>query len=353
MAYKFRPKGARISRTRAVGIAYGQEVQALGLSAFVHHLDVSFIYRKQIPTIDPTDVTHWHETERMFRELITGANAKEVTLALPEEFFYTTILRLPLAPEKDIQSLVELHLENHIPNVRGQFTTECTILARHAESMIVRALVRRTALHAEYARYITAHKPTGVTLESSLTALARAVVHKDDTRQVMLLNIGTHMTEVAIVAYGVTVFTATVGYGGKEVISHIHEVTQISEHEIAQLLSSQGVSTRGPHKTFHKALLLALSPIVDAAKSMLLHWGAHTKEVELRPECNTLFVAGTHAYIQGLPEFLSRSLTIDASWADVWQGTHLAEGAVPPLPLREALGFGVAIGATLKYLVKD
>jgi Tfp pilus assembly PilM family ATPase len=336
-----------------VGIAYGQEVRALGFSAFAHHLDVSFVYRKEVHTIDPTDTTKWHETELMFRELTATAKVKEVTLALPEEFFYTTIVRLPHAPEKDIRPLIELHLENHIPNVKAQFTTECTVLARHADSMIVRALVRRTALHAEYSRYLTAHKTIGVTLESSLSALARAVMHKDDARQVMLVNIGAHMTEIAIVAYGVTVFTTTVGYGGKEVISHIHEVTQISEHEIGQLLSSQGVSTRGPHKTFHKALLLALSPIVDATKSMLLHWGAHTKEVELHPECNTLFVAGTHAYIQGLPEFLSRALGVEGSWANVWQGAHLAQGAVPPLPLREALGFGVAIGAALKYVVKD
>jgi hypothetical protein len=352
MSYRFKPDGALTTRARSLGVLFGHSVRAIEFVAHKNSLSASQVFSKELGVFDTSKEGIAREAQLAFQELVAKSSVKEISLSVPEEIFYTTLLRLPTAPDRDIYALAEMHLENHFSHIKTHYVLACKVLVRDTHGSIVRVVVRRSSALKEYSSYLKMNSKKHLFVEGSLTSLARATLGREERQPTLLISLGSVATEFGICIGNDVVATATIPYGGMQIKTQCIEGTSLTAKEVGKLLETQGFSMRSPHKAFQQSLVLAVAPIVDAAKSLLVHFGAHTHEMKMRiASCDRAYLAGTDAYIHSLPEFLSRALHLSCSFAPVWKHAHLDNDEVPPIPLKEALGHGSAIGAGLRFLV--
>lgn len=352
MSYRFSHRLYTLPKKRALGVSLGTHtLRAIECTARANHLEFSRTYEKKY---DETFLGEhiFRGIGTAFRELFRGGRHKDVVVSLPESFLYTTLLRIPQAPEKDIHTLIELHLENHIPYVKSSFQTIYEVISRAEDSILARVVVYPKTLIEELRRTIANAGGRMLSTEGELSSIARATIRTEDRTLKLLVNVTATATEIGVSAFGSIVHTKTIPEGGEHILELIGEKIRTTPRELKEMLATTGFSSTDA--AMYQALLAAAAPIADGIESVLLHFHAHAREIGLPPmSCGEIILCGDSSYVAGLPEYLSRAIGITTAFANPWANAHLEDGVVPALMLRDALAYADTIGAALRDLKAD
>jgi Tfp pilus assembly PilM family ATPase len=80
------------------------------------------------------------------------------------------------------------------------------------------------------------------------------------------------------------------------------------------------------------------------------YWHTRTGHDDAR-RITSVVLCGGSANLKGLPEYLTETLGIPATRANVWENSFSLEETVPAISLRYSFGYAAAIGLALKNIV--
>jgi len=349
MAYRFKNSSETLSKKRALGVAIELgAMRAIEFKAFAKHLEVERSFEKLFSEqISENGILR--ASKELFRELLKGGKCKSVSISIPESLIYTTLMRIPKSPEKDIKSLVELHLENHMKYVKNSFLTTCTTVLRTKDANYVRVLVFQKKLIDDLKASMKNAKGKILSFEGNLSSSARAVL-TEKSLPTLIINLNKLGTEIGVYAFGEILQTNVFSEGFNYLIDTVIKNTGKKTNEINASLKKYGITNR-LDKDIYRSLLLGLAPIIDGIKSAMIHFHAHLDEMNApSTPIREIVIVGDSSYLSGLSEYISRETRTHTTIANPWATAHLEDGNIPFMPIREALKYTSAIGGGLKDL---
>jgi len=288
------------------------------------------------------------------KELKTKTKAEYIRVSLPEEraYLFETEIKKN-TPEKEIRSLLEFRLEENVPIPVREAFFDYDVLEGDETDKTVRVVVAayaRETIQAYYEACISA-KLFPVAFEVEAQAMVRAVVPSDYNDTVMLVDFGKTRTGVGIVHEGALMYTSTIDFGGNELSEALRKVLgDVPEAELTKIKNTEGlVKTKSGSETM-EALVGTVSVIKDELLSRVQYW--HSREYKPGPRrIEQIVLCGGSCNLRGLPEYLTESIGIPATRADVWQNAFSINDFVPPIDLRHSFGYATAIGLALPRVV--
>lgn len=280
---------------------------------------------------------------RAFRTANLPTN--RVIMALPEEKGFLPRIELPGKTNPDkIRSLLELHIEEHVP-----LTGEEAIFdyERVGGSREIIATVFPRAIVERYRALARSAGLEVVALETEAHALLRAIVPPEEKRPIMAIDLGETRTGFLIAEEGVVVSTATKPIGGADLIEAIIRATGSSRDEAIRLFYEKGLLPDHGNDIF-SALMPLVSVLKDEIAKHIAFWQthAHKNNESSNDEKGPfhIYLTGGIAHLEGLPEYLAHELRIPVSRANPAANLFALDTYIPPINRHDTLLWAIALG---------
>lgn len=296
------------------------------------------------------EVTDVDELARVLKEVKKKTGIEHVRVSLPEErayLFETSIKRD--TPIKEIKGILEFRLEENVPLSPRDALFDYHIFDTPDDSSSLNVAV--TAYAKETVdKYYEACTKAGVaplSFEVEAQAIARASIPHGALGTYMIVDFGKTRTGVGIVHRGQLMYTSTIDLGGKELSTALRrQLGEKPEDELTKIKNEQGLIHGVEGSDVYEALVSTVSAIKDEIALRLEYWNSRATHTEDK-FVESVILCGGSSNLKGLPNYLTETLGIDASRADVWQNVFDINDKVPPISLRYSYGYATAIGLAL------
>ena len=176
---------------------------------------------------------------------------------------------------------------------------------------------------------------SGLTLNS--IALANSyLATTTESVPVLILNIGSKITNLAIVANKKLIFIRDISWGSEKIISELEEKTEFDHSTVIDLLEKKDVFSEPK-----------FSGIVESVFSSLVTEVRKTKEycekVEKKIQIKRLIVSGGGSQIPHLSEFLSENLSLDLQVWEFLKEHNFSIAEKEKLSPFSAIAFGLSL----------
>lgn len=288
------------------------------------------------------------------KEFKNKTRAEYVRVSLPEEraYLFETEIKKN-TPVKEIRSLLEFRLEENVPIPVREAFFDYDVLESEQNEKTVRVVVAayaRETIQAYYEACVAADL-FPVAFEVEAQAMVRAVVPKNYKDTVMLVDFGKTRTGVGIVHDGALMYTSTIDYGGRDLSTALRKVLDnVSEDELTTIKNTQGLVSQGIDNQSFEALVGITSVIKDELLSRIQYWHSQEYQNKIR-RLEEIVLCGGSANLLGLPEYLTESLGIKTTRADIWQNAFSVNDYIPPIDLRHSYGYATAVGLALPRII--
>ena len=277
-----------------------------------------------------------------------------VRAALPEEqvyFFRTTI---PNGSKDMLRETIELSLEEHVPIAASEAVFDFEVVANAGPDAEVAVTAAARGVVDSYADIFAAAGLTLLSLELEAEAVARTVIHKEDTFAHLIVDFGQTRTGIAVSYGGQVYFTSTVSIGGQMLTETLAKYFNVSLEEAEKMKREFGLRPGSGHQDLFSLLLNNVAVLRDEINKHFIYWHTHPDESgETRPPIEEIVLVGGDSNLSGLSDYLSASLRVKTVVGDVWQNIRLPEHGVPELSRKDSLGYATAVGLALHEAEQD
>ncbi|MDD2807447.1 MAG: pilus assembly protein PilM [Patescibacteria group bacterium] len=322
------------------------------------------------------------ESSKLIRSVCSQAKtttSKAIT-SLPAFSVFSSILNLPAMSKKDLASAVKWEAKKVIPlpleemildwklldDSNGTLTVEPKKLAAEADDDEVKSngevkrgfakinpsgpkkhsRVLLTAAPKDLVkRYIDVFKNSGLNLLSLDTesfALIRSLVGNDKS-PLMLVDIGSVVTNISVVANNVPILNRSIDIGGLTITKSIANSLNVSLARAEQFKYDIGMNPdRVGQGSVPKTIETTLTPIVDELRySLNLYKSQGQKNIE------KIILTGGSSLLLNLPDYLANVLGLRVFLGDPWARVIYPEELKPVL---DEIGprFSVAVGLAMR-----
>jgi len=325
-----------------------------------HKPDIKFTLSQwgevDIPSgvLDRGQVLDQKQLVDVLKEFKSKTNAEFVRVSLPEEraYLFETEIKKTIT-EKEIRSILEFRLEENVPIPAREAFFDYDVLesdtSDKAYRVVVASYARETILNYHDA-FIEAGL-TPISFEVEAQAVARAVVSSNTTGACMLVDFGKTRTGIGIVYNGALMYTSTIDFGGAMLSDTLRRVYgEKSEAEFTILKNTEGLTKKAGDDRCYEALISGISVLRDELLARVQYWhGKDYKRSDRRLQ--EIILCGGSSNLLGLPEYISESLEIPATRANVWANTFSLDAHIPPIDARYSYGYATAVGLALADII--
>lgn len=284
----------------------------------------------------------------VIKKLAEEQNLSFVRAALPEEQVYFFQTHLPDAPKEDLREAIELSMEDHVPIPASEVVFDFEIIGRTNNEVNVVVTAASSAVIESYSEIFLNAGLTLLSFELEAEAENRAVVHPEEKTATMLVDFGRTRTGIAIVHGGAVHFTSTVAVGGQLLTDTLVKHLKISAEDAEKMKREFGMQRNSPHPDLFSLLLNNVAVLRDEINKHFTYWHTHTEEGGVaRPPIEQIVLVGGDSNLAGLSDYLSASLHVKSTVADVWTNVKFLKEEVPALSKNDSLGYATAIGLAL------
>ena len=290
----------------------------------------------------------------VLREFQERTGAEYVRVSLPEEraYLFETEIKRDV-PAKEVRSLLEFRLEENVPIPLREALFDYEILPTPDDARKLRVAVAAYARET-IARYFSACTAAGLTplsFEVEAQAMARAVIPPGETGTVMLVDFGKTRTGVGIVHNGSLLYTSTIDVGGGQLSQSLRKVHgDVPESQLTKIKNSEGLIRGANNARTYEALLGTISVIKDEIITRMQYWHTRKSNGEAR-RIGSVILCGGSSNLKGLPDYLTDTLGVPSTRAQVWQHAFDPSEIVPPIDRRHSYGYATAIGLALEQRI--
>jgi type IV pilus assembly protein PilM len=299
------------------------------------------------------DVQDLKQLTDILGEFKQVTKAEFVRVSLPEEraYLFETEIKNN-TPLKEVRGLLEFRLEENVPIPSREVFFDYAILPTSPDSRSVNVSVVAYAKHTIQSYYdaCVAAGLRAVSFEVEAQAMARAMVPKDVSGAVMVVDFGKNRTGIGIVYKGILLYTSTIDLGGEQLSQVLRKVLgDKSEAELTKIKNTEGLIRGIDSSVVRDTLISTISVIKDEIATRMQYWHMRTGNQSDR-QITSVILCGGSANLKGFPQYLSETLAIPATRGNVWENAFSFSETVPPIDRHHSFGYAAAIGLALKNI---
>ncbi|MCW9054823.1 MAG: pilus assembly protein PilM [Candidatus Pacebacteria bacterium] len=276
-------------------------------------------------------------------------NISFVRASLPEEKAYLFQTTVPhIEDRKQLRNNIEFQLEEHVPISPEQSIFDYDIIEVRPEGIEVSVTVFPKPVITNYQQAFREAGMTPVAFEIEGQAMANAIIPRGDVKTYMIVDFGRKRSGISIVKNGIVTFTSTVDVGGDELTEHIIEYLGVNESKSLKFKNKEGLlGLDEGNKELHDALIQSVTSLRDEVHRHFLYWNNRERDHGKDYQVGEIILCGGNASLAGLPEFLSSTVKVPVTRADVWQNAFSYEEYIPQMSRETALSYATVIGLAL------
>ncbi len=284
---------------------------------------------------------------QIIKKLMSSAkiSKREVNISLPESLVFTRSLRFPLLTDSEIASAVKWQAEDIIPIPIKEAIFQHTVIERNEKaqppevSVLVVAAPR--TLVEKYVKLLTLANLTVVGVETELLAMTRSLALPGQT--VLILNLGSKSTDIAIAKNARLVFSRSIPTGGDAFTRAVSQVMAVSPAQAEEYKRAYGLTPNQLEGKVANAILPIFKIVTEEIKKAI-----HFYQTEDKGEVPTVMIlAGGGAGLPDMSSNLTKALNMEVIIANPFSKisvpADLAKDTTAYAPL-----YSVSIGLALR-----
>jgi len=290
------------------------------------------------------------ETVKILKTLCqkAGVTTDQVITALPNFSVFSSIINLPVVPQKDLKEAISWKAKKIIPIPFEEVILDWKILEKiivEKEKKIENYRILITAASKNLVkRYIEIFRRINFqlrSLETEAFALARALVGQDPSL-IMIIDTSAVSTDIIIIEKMVPILNRSIDIGGVALTRAIAQRLNIDFKRAEQFKRDLGLIKGNKIPTIIEN---TLRPVIDEIRYSINLFHSQTgRNIE------KILLSGGSSYLIGLPEYLSQELEMKVLVSNPWKRVAYPE-EIEPVLNEIAPRFAVAIGLALREIV--
>jgi type IV pilus assembly protein PilM len=297
------------------------------------------------------------EALRRVREKI---GTSYVCASLPTERSYIFQVAVPPGTlgYAALRRTIEFHLEEHVPLAPADALVDIVATDRPNAEATSAAVAAVPAQLAE--EYVALFRESGfrpLSFEIAAEAVARAVVPQGIEGSALTLRLGSDRTTLIFSRGEAVLFATTVEFGGSALtLALVHELG-LPEEEAERVKREQGLAATREERRVAAILRERMGALVSELTRYIGYWNTHhngtdrsTARGAAELGVERVYLCGGGANVRALAPYLSQSLSLSVSLADVWTRCFSLDEYIPPIPRHESLAYCAAVGLALRGL---
>ncbi len=288
--------------------------------------------------VDPEEIAE--ALKPLLRQMSYGKiMAKRVATALPSAKVFTRVLELPTMNAADLDAAVKLEAEQYVPVPLPDLYIDYEVVERQSERSEILMVAAPRAIVDSYIKLFDLMQLEVAAIESSLTAVTRALLAAAPPEQVTLLaDFGSSSIDLAVYDKVVRL-TDTIAVGGDTFTAQLVKDLGVTREQASEVKFKFGLGKSGLQPKIDVALKKPIDTVCSEIKRVLRYYAersANKRSVE------AIVVSGGSASMPGLIERLNQELNMPVSAADPWAGLELKH--IQQVSKLEAPMYTTAIG---------
>ncbi len=293
------------------------------------------------------------ELTKILKGLATREHLHFVRVSLPEEQMYLFTLSIPKTSGADLRETILLGLEEHIPLQAIDSIFDFNIISETKETTFLEVLA---VANSTIESYLSIFKNAGlvpISFELEAQAIARAVIPKDDTSPVMIVDFGESRTGVSIALAGRVLFTTTLDIGGTTLTNMIAKNFSLSFEKAEEMKRSYKLDDASNIDDIFPIILNGISVLRDELGKQYEYWKTHKDEGITHENISRIILCGGDANLSGLADYLEASMKIKVEDANAWVNISNMDISVPDMSFQESFGYATVLGLALADYAKS
>ncbi|TSC67426.1 MAG: type IV pilus assembly protein PilM [Parcubacteria group bacterium Gr01-1014_73] len=290
------------------------------------------------------DVAKAKEIIEILKELKKDWPTSYAAVSVPEEKAFLLKTEVPLMAEKYIRGNLDLHLEEFVPIVSREAVFDFELIGPSkvkADSLDVGVAVLPQKIVSHFVDVLAAAGIKPLSLEIEPQAVARALIHHNDKRTILVINFGGVSTGLAIVGRNVVQYSSTLNIGGNAFSAALRKSIATAGGEI------------GGNIEKFSSLLGTLSVLRDEVNRLLAYWKEHRLLVDgvansADDKIESIILCGRDSNINGFRAYVGANVNLPVTVGNVWANAFSFDEYVPPIQFHDSLGYAAAIGSALR-----
>ena len=295
-----------------------------------------------------------------------GVSGDRAISALPPYAVFSSIISLPMMPNKELISAVRWEAKKFVPmpleemildwkviketedkKPLGQTKNSNRTITTEKKGKDLQILLTAAPKNL-VKRYLDTFKQVELqlaSLETEAFALERSLVG-DDKSAVMIVDIGALGTHISVVSEGVPILNRSVDIGGATITKAIADSMNIDMSRAEQFKRDIGMTaSSGGSEQIPKTIEFVISSIINEIKYCFnIYQNQEVKAIE------KIVLAGGSSFLLQLPEYLAKVLNMKVVIGDPWARIVYP---VELEPILKEIGpkFAVAVGLAMRNLI--
>ncbi len=284
-------------------------------------------------------------------------NSKYVIASLPEEKAFLQVIQMPSLLPEDLKSAVIYEAENYIPlpieevYMDSQAVQPVKDHLDH-QDVLIAALPRKTVDPYVNVLKMAGLKPLALEIES--LAIARALIENEiSNNPTLIIDLGASRTSFIVFSGYALRFTSSIPVSSQEFTEAIARTLPVDLEKAEKLKTTYGLETKATQEggQVFDALIPPLTDLIEQIKKCLAYYQTHSSHEHLLPHhqnIEKILLCGGGANLKGLPDFLSRQLSLPVQQGNPWINISSDHNNDKTLSFDKSLGYATVLGLALR-----
>ena len=282
------------------------------------------------------------------KTLLTSIKAPDlpVVVALPESKIFTRVISdLPFLSDDELASSIRYSAEEFVPLPADQVNLYWQVINRskpqNNTSVFVVASPKNTV--NKYLKVLEFAKLKPLALETELIAATRALVGNNPyAPTTLVVQLGSHSTDFAVVSKSLILFTRSIGTGGMALTRSVSQYLNFEPIQAEEYKKVYGLLEDQLGGKIYEVLKPLVDIMVSESQRVIQSFQAKNPQNQIK----RIILSGGGAKLPGLVIYFANSLGLEIQEADPW--FFIAKDKALAAKLTDSAQYAIAVGLALR-----
>ena len=271
-----------------------------------------------------------------------------VIASLPESKSFVRVIQIPLMSDAEAESAIPFEAESFIPLPIEQVYLDWQKLGTVGDKMNILIIASPKEFVDKYLDILDQAELRPVALEVESQSCHRALIEKNSTETVLIVDAQTFRSNLIMVEEGKLQFTSSVPIAGNAFTESIARILGVSSSKAEEIKKKVGIANTPEYPNIKVALLPTLNNFCAEIRGILKFHHEHSEKM-----VSKILLSGGSSRLKYLPEFLVSQFAefegLKVELGNPWQ--NLPNLKNPPMESHQALNYVTVIGLAIKGLI--
>lgn len=286
------------------------------------------------------------------KQLCSDANvtSKNVIAALPSTVSYTSIIKIPKLDAKELGESIKYQADKYIPMPLDQVKLDWAVIGEDKENseLMVLLVAAPNSIANKYLSIIQKAGYELLALEINALSMARSLTKPEDMdKTIMIIDIGTLSSEIAIFTGQVPQIVRSVAVGSKALRRVVSQNLGLDETQADQFMKKFGLQQDKIEGQVYKTLKPVVDSIVEEVRKSIAFF------VERNPKTaiSKIVLTGGTSALPNLPLYIANSTQVTVEIGNPWINISYPSDLQQTLA-SISLNYATALGLALRNFTK-